>query len=660
MNRLNALILCCLWMVVSCKSDSRHVVWEQSREAAPDSAQPLVTFRDGSQLVAAEVKRTGPKTGSVEWWWAPGARSTEVSFQVRLFPTNGGKSIELDPVVVGAPKGALAQILISVDRADLTAEHAHWVSVRLKDGLGDVIKAPPFPGHWVSVGVLTGANGEIQSHPVDETERLTLAVGGDANLGRRQNGLSSARGPADALKRLENLASADLSFLNLECVLAEVGETALPKGEAVPHYFRGRQEQTQILTSIGIDVVGTANNHAGDYGPEALLDQARILSAAGVVSVGSGANLSEACAPVFVERDGIKVAFVSADATLSDFSATAVTPGTCHVPRASVEQAMEILRPAIKQARAQADVLFVAMHWGRNKKSRPSTETRALGAALISAGADAVLGSSAHQVQGVEIVDGRPILYDSGNLLFDSHLEGEMARSGVFTFAFDSRGVHRVEMRPIDVDYGYSRPALGNSASRSLIRFRDLSNELGTQVLIREGVASIGLPAPAERASPDDGAAVASMKPRLVSPAVTPPEGCVVDEVPAEAAIEPVSWGPVQLLGVRMSPSVPSERKTVWVESWWTIKRPIPDDLWIYQRVKSVPHQPEFMWWADHEHCDWSWPTSRWKPGHIIRDVYGVRPPKSAEPGEYELVMGLIRDEARLGDRARLFTFRYQ
>jgi hypothetical protein len=366
---------------------------------------------------------------------------------------------------------------------------------------------------------------------------------------------------------------------------------------------------------------------------------------------------------VYIERDGVRVAFVSADATLSDFQASENGAGTCHVSRKDVDAAMTVLGPSIEEARAQADVVFVAMHWGRNKKSRPSQSTRRLGAAIIEAGADAILGTSAHQLQGVEVVDGRPILYDAGNLLFDSHADGEMARSGVFRLDFDQSGVHRIELRPIDLDYGYSLPAQGNSGARSLIRFRDLSAELGTLVELKDGVARIGLPVPASRPKiqrDDDSESSRTTTTEVVRPAAQPPPGCVVDEVPEEAKIDPVSWGPIKLLGIRMRPSEPTERRTVWLESWWSTERQIVDDLWIYQRVKSVPFHLESMWWADHEHCDWAWPTSRWRPGEIIKDVYGLRPPKTARPGPYELVMGLIRHEERLGDGVRMFQFQYQ
>ena len=364
---------------------------------------------------------------------------------------------------------------------------------------GEKIAASHFPGSWVSIGAVAGVGMDTVDHAYDRAQRMTLAFGGDANLGRRQNGITRKQGPDDALGGLTALSDADLSIVNLECVLADGGISAVDKDERVPFYFRGRPEQVQILTEAGVDAVGTANNHSGDYGAAALMEQREILMSAGIAAPGSGSNRQEACAPAFVQRDGLTIAIVSADATLPVFAATEDAPGTCHVSSSDLDGAMTVLGPALASAREEADVVLVAMHWGRNGKSRPTADTRRLGAALIRGGADAVLGSSAHYLQGVELVDGRPILYDAGNILFDSHSEGELTRSGLFELAFDQSGVHAVSLRPIDIGYGRSRYASGNSAARTLSRFRDLSTELGTRVRIRDGVAEIGLPPPPER-----------------------------------------------------------------------------------------------------------------------------------------------------------------
>jgi poly-gamma-glutamate capsule biosynthesis protein CapA/YwtB (metallophosphatase superfamily) len=643
-----------------CSSPAVEVQWVSGGEALLPVSRVSVSFRDGSELVASSVTRVGERKALAEFWFSPGVRSQAAGFALKLFPTDGAKAIDLEPLSLGPLTGALARVTFEIEDSVLAKRRGHWVSIRLLTPEGESIKAPPFPGHWVSIGVIEAPGVTPSTFEPDIKQRLSLVFGGDTNLGRRQNGITGAKGSKDALGQLSGLFDADLAFVNLECVLADGGDLAVPKSEPVPFYFRGRREQVQVLVDAGIDVVGTANNHAGDYGADALVEQAGILNAAGVLGVGTGENLAQACSPVFIERKGVRVGFVSADTTLGIFGAGASKPGTCHVSKGDVAAAMAVLGPAITQAKAEADVVFVAMHWGKNRKSRPSKATRRLGAALIRAGADAILGSSAHQLQGVEIVDGRPILYDAGNLLFDSHANGEMARSGVFRLDFDHAGVHRVEMSPIDLDYGFSRPAQGNSAARSLVRFRDLSKELGTAVHISNGVARVDLPAPPAREPMVVAGELLDLKRASVGPLEEAPPGCVVDAVPPDAVIEPISWGPMKLIGFRMRPALPMERRTVWVETWWTLAESIQDDLWIYQRMKSLPHRPASMWWADHEHCDWAWPTSRWTMGQIIKDEYGVRPPKSAEAGRYELVMGLIRNEQRIGAPVRLTAFQYQ
>jgi hypothetical protein len=43
------------------------------------------------------------------------------------------------------------------------------------------------------------------------------------------------------------------------------------------------------------------------------------------------------------------------------------------------------------------------------------------------------------------------------------------------------------------------------------------------------------------------------------------------------------------------------------------------------------------------------WPTSRWAPGVIYHDRYGVRPPNELVTTELELIVGLRVEDERLG-----------
>jgi poly-gamma-glutamate synthesis protein (capsule biosynthesis protein) len=57
---------------------------------------------------------------------------------------------------------------------------------------------------------------------------------------------------------------------------------------------------------------------------------------------------------------------------------------------------------ALRGARAHADVMVVAVHWGRDFASGPRGDLRRLADELIEAGADVVLGSGPHVLHAVE------------------------------------------------------------------------------------------------------------------------------------------------------------------------------------------------------------------------------------------------------------------
>ena len=529
----------------------------------------------------------------------------------------------------------------------------YWWMLSFKDEKLEKIDIPSFPGDMAVLGLLVLFDPGMNEAPTPipapalgaDVERIRLVVGGDVNLGRRQNGISGNRGSKDALGALTLLKNADLSYVNLESVLSDVGDVGVNKGEQAPFYYRGRPEQANVLTEAGIDLVGAANNHSGDYGPVALKRQTELLRSAGVLQVGAGANLEAACGPRLLRVGTLAVAFVTVDMTQPRFHATADAWGSCGVVVADgVKKGLGVLSRSLRRARASADVVVVGVHWGNNNKSRPGMPQREFARWLVGHGVDAVVGSSAHRLQGVEILQGRPVLYDTGNLLFDSHLDGESSRSALFELELTAKGVHSIQIHPVDVDYGRAKPASGNSASRTLRRFTVLSAELGTPVEIEDGVGRIGLPYVRDRSAPQ--ALTIPEKPVgvPVEPLVSPPDGCVVESVPSELALDaPVPIGPFELLGVGLTPRTLDKRGLVWMESYWRVRTPIADH-WVATRLVAEDLEPSKMWWADHELCDWLWPSSRWTPGQIYRDVYSLRPPRKLPAGRYQLVMAAMQE----------------
>ena len=57
------------------------------------------------------------------------------------------------------------------------------------------------------------------------------------------------------------------------------------------------------------DAVGVANNHSGDFGPDALLETLQHVHAVGVQTFGGGRNATEAHQPHWIVRNGLRIAW---------------------------------------------------------------------------------------------------------------------------------------------------------------------------------------------------------------------------------------------------------------------------------------------------------------------------------------------------------------
>lgn len=480
-------------------------------------------------------------------------------------------------------------------------------------------------------------------------EGPVVAFGGDVNLGRRQNAISAAQGPEAALGRISALRRADLGVVNLESVVASSGSPA-EKGEDGPYYFRGRPETLAVLAAAGVDVVATANNHSGDYGPEALLEQADLLDRMRMGHAGTGTDVDEACAPVLRPAGELQVAVFSVDATMSYFAARAGRPGTCYLPPDDAARWEPAMAPRIRSAREVADVVLVAVHAGDNYAEVPGGDEVSLSRGLVDAGADAVLGSSAHVLQGIEVYRKRPIIYDAGNLLFDFHDEATAA-SATFSLVLAPEGVRQVRVDPVVSEDGASRPARGDEAPAILEGVRSDSAALGTTLLVEGGKGYVDLPDLPGRSAPRGAAAATTAVAARPAPRPlrVPPAGCTSSGVPRAARVTPRSLGPLTLVGAAVEPQRLSGRAMVWVDTWWRAESTPRHDLWIGLTGAPAPAGAMVAWRGDHEPCDWMWPTTRWRPGVTYHDRYGLRPPDEVSSAQLELQVGLLRGSRQLG-----------
>src|SRR5918999_336180 len=112
---------------------------------------------------------------------------------------------------------------------------------------------------------------------------------------------------------------ADLFVLNLECCISERG-APWPAPEK-PFFFRAPPAAVDLLTHLNVSCVTLANNHALDFGEEALRDTLTFLDSAGIAHVGAGPDLDAARAPAMLDANGFRVDVVGLADHPKDFAA---------------------------------------------------------------------------------------------------------------------------------------------------------------------------------------------------------------------------------------------------------------------------------------------------------------------------------------------------
>src|SRR5918996_623157 len=124
---------------------------------------------------------------------------------------------------------------------------------------------------------------------------MRLALAGDTMLGRCvADRLREA--PPESLfapELVEAVRTADACIVNLECCISERGTPAPGR----VFHFRAPPAAAEALTHLGVDCVTLANNHALDFGAEALLDTFEHLRGAGIGWVGAGVDEQGARSP---------------------------------------------------------------------------------------------------------------------------------------------------------------------------------------------------------------------------------------------------------------------------------------------------------------------------------------------------------------------------
>jgi poly-gamma-glutamate capsule biosynthesis protein CapA/YwtB (metallophosphatase superfamily) len=344
----------------------------------------------------------------------------------------------------GAPANAQLTLETRTSRGEW-----HAAGHAMSDAEGGFLLSGRIAAAPGTVMVRARAPEEASSAPVGVTVRpLRLSSVGDINLGDVPGAGIAAEGPHYPWTSVgRRLQSADIGFGNLECAVSKRGTPfeKLYNFRGTPAALRGLERHS------GIDVLNLANNHAGDYGPVALLDTVRGIERLGMKAVGAGRNLRRALEPQVVERLGLRVAFVGfSDVAPIEFAAAAGRPGTAWATPEAVTE-------SVHRARRRADVVVATFHWGIEKAPDETGQQQALAAAAAAAGAQLVIGAHPHVLQPLRRQGSALVAYSLGNFVFGAVSEGTTA-TGILETDLTSEGVAKARWRPGEIAGG--RPLL--------------------------------------------------------------------------------------------------------------------------------------------------------------------------------------------------------
>jgi hypothetical protein len=235
------------------------------------------------------------------------------------------------------------------------------------------------------------------------------------------------------------LNEGDLVIANLECAISDIPASPFEKEKW--HTYAAKMDKTvEALKASNISAVTLANNHAVDFGKAGLIDTLEALEESNIAYIGGGRTFEQAANPLFYtgKDDGIKteIAMISCynyieNSNKFGFYASGEVPGVYALDVAKLQQQITSLKnnnPAV--------MVIVIPHWGPNYAWRTFTQQK-MAEQIIKAGADLIVGHSAHMMQEVEYINNKVVLYSIGNFIMNGN--GEFKRRNLPPYSFVTR-----------------------------------------------------------------------------------------------------------------------------------------------------------------------------------------------------------------------------
>lgn len=281
----------------------------------------------------------------------------------------------------------------------------------------------------------------FQQNPYEE--EISLKFTGDIILARSVNFLTVKSNDFTwSFKNIvDELNDADITISNFEspliknCPLTNEG-----------FKFCGDERNSQGVKSAGIDVIGLANNHAGNYGEDGVNQTISNLEREGILV--SGATQRKIA---YKEVKGTKFAFLA-------FNSIG------YKEKSILWLEEDALKELIIEAKNNADIVIVQLHWGEEYVDTPNEFQKRYGHLAIDLGADMVVGNHPHWIQKYEVYKDKYILYALGNFIFDQEWSTKTKQGVIAKVDVKNKKIGNLKFIPVEIkNYGQVFKSLDSS-----------------------------------------------------------------------------------------------------------------------------------------------------------------------------------------------------
>ncbi len=264
----------------------------------------------------------------------------------------------------------------------------------------------------------------------------------------------------DKTKNIESILSRDIiSMMNSSFTVVNNEFTISNRGTKMPnkmYTFRASKDRLKLYEEMGVNLVTLANNHVYDYGIDAFNDTLDYLEEYNIPYIGAGRNLEEAKKIYYFIINGYKVAFVNATRAEKNILTPGASDNSGGVLRC---YDTTIFKEVIKEAKENSDYVIALVHYGKESSHKLEDVQTKSSYEYIDSGADVIVGTHAHVLQGIEFYKNKPIIYNLGNFMFNC----EKVDTGIFKIVLNDDGT---------MDY-YFIPALQENNHTKLVSGSD-------------------------------------------------------------------------------------------------------------------------------------------------------------------------------------------